>query len=358
MRRAGLILTPVRGVPAIHVGFLPGLAVPDANGGSRLIEPRLGLDLRGGLKVEYRVNATADRAPTTADVEVVRGIIERRVNATGVSEPVVVTSGTDRIVVEVPGISDPTALRKLIGETGQLFFVPIPATVSPPAQGQALDMSQGKACPTASAPTTPCILFSGDQLAAATVGSDPQKGRTVNFTLKDDGKALFASWTAGLIGDIFAIVLDNTVISAPSIQSSIPDGNVQITSGSIGGYAQNDADKLVHVLRVGSLPVPVAELSSDTIDPTLGQEFLNRSLLAGAIAIFLVLLFMLVHYRLPGLVAGIALTYYAPLVLAIFRLIPVTLTLAGIAGFVLSVGMAVDANILIFDRSKEELRVG
>ncbi|HKB28716.1 MAG TPA: hypothetical protein VKC59_06800, partial [Candidatus Limnocylindrales bacterium] len=106
MRRAGLILIAVLGVLAILVDFLPGLAVPDANGGSRLIETRLGLDLRGGLKVEYRVNATGDKTPTTADVEVVRGIMERRVNATGVSEPVVVTSGTDRIVVEVPGLSD------------------------------------------------------------------------------------------------------------------------------------------------------------------------------------------------------------------------------------------------------------
>jgi preprotein translocase subunit SecD len=360
MRRAGLIFIAVLGVLAILVDFLPGLTVPDASGGTsgRLIETRLGLDLRGGLKVEYRVNPTGDKTPTTADVEVVRGIMERRVNATGVSEPVVVTSGTDRIVVEVPGLSDTAAIRKLVGETGQLFFVPIPTTVSPPGQGQTLDMSSAIACPQATAPTAPCILFAGDQLSAATVGSDPQKGRTVNFTLKDNGKALFATWTANHIGDIFAIVLDNTVISAPSIQGSIPDGNVQITSGTIGGFPQKEADSLVNVLRFGSLPFPVEELSSDTIDPTLGQEFLNRSLLAGAIAIFLVLMFMLVHYRLPGLVAGFALTYYALLVLAIFRLIPVTLTLAGIAGFVLSVGMAVDANILIFERSKEELRLG
>src|SRR4029079_19470894 len=197
-----------------------------------------------------------------------------------------------------------------------------------------------KACPTTGAPTEPCILFSGDQVASEVVGSDPQKGRTVNFTLDDARTPLFATWTANHTGEIFAIILDNTVISAPTIDQSIPDGNVQITSGTIGGFPQREADTPVTVLRFGSLPFPVEELASDTIDPTLGQEFLRSSLLAGAIAIFLVIFFMLIHYRLPGLVASFALLYYAALVLALFRLIPVTLTLAGIAGFVISVGMA------------------
>ena len=133
---------------------------------------------------------------------------------------------------------------------------------------------------------------------------------------------------------------------------------MQISSGGLGGFSRQEAEELVNVLRFGSLPFPVEELASDTIDPTLGQEFLNASLIAGGIAIFLVILFMLIHYRLPGVVASFALLYYAVLVLALFRLIPVTLTLAGIAGFVLSVGMAVDANILIFERMKEELRSG
>ena len=153
-------------------------------------------------------------------------------------------------------------------------------------------------------------------------------------------------------------MLDNTVISAPVINEPIPGGNVQISAGGLGGFTKVEADELVNVLRFGSLPFPVEELASDTIAPTLGQEFLHSSLLAGAIAIMLVIFFMLIHYRLPGGVAAFALLYYAVLVLALFRLIPVTLTLAGIAGFVLSVGMAVDANILIFERTKEELRSG
>jgi preprotein translocase subunit SecD len=350
MRRAGLIFIAVLGVLAILVDFLPGLTVPDVSGegGSRLVETKLGLDLRGGLKVEYRVNPSGDKAPTLADVEVVRGIIERRVNATGVSEPVVVTSGTDRIVVEVPGLSDTTAIRKLVGQTGQLVFVPIPSTMQPPTEGQTLDLSNPALQP----------LFTGSELASATVGADQNGSRTVNFVLKENGKNLFATWTAAHIREYFAIVLDGVVISAPVINEAIPGGSVQISAGGLGGFAKKDAENLVNVLRFGSLPFPVQELSSDTIDPTLGQEFLNRSLLAGGIAILLVMLFMLVHYRLPGLIAGFALTYYALLVLALFRLIPVTLTLAGIAGFVLSVGMAVDANILIFERSKEELRLG
>jgi protein-export membrane protein SecD len=133
---------------------------------------------------------------------------------------------------------------------------------------------------------------------------------------------------------------------------------VQISAGTAGGFSVKDANNLVTVLKFGSLPFPIQELSTENISATLGAEFLKQSLIAGAIGILLVLAFMLVHYRLPGLIAGFALIYYALVVLAIFRLIPVTLTLAGIAGFVLSVGMAVDANILIFERSKEELRLG
>ena len=350
MRRTGPILIAVIGVLALLVDFFPGLTLPEIGpaGGTRVVETKLGLDLRGGLKVEYRVDPAGGKAPTLADTDVVKQIIERRVNATGVSEPVVVTSGTDRIVVEVPGVSDTAAIRKLVGATGQLAFVPIPSGETPPSQGQKMDLSQAKYAP----------LFTGTELASANIGSDKNGQRAVDFVLKDNGKNLFAQWTASHIGEYFAIVLDSVVISAPVIQSSIPDGNVQISGGGLGGFSQADATELVNVLRFGSLPFPVEELSSDTIDPTLGQQFLDRSLLAGAIAILLVIFFMLVHYRLPGAIASFALIYYALLVLALFRLIPVTLTLAGIAGFVLSVGMAVDANILIFERSKEELRTG
>lgn len=350
MRKTGPILILVIGVLALVIDFWPKLRLPDANSdtGSRVVETKLGLDLQGGLSVEYRVVPVGDRTPTLADLAVVRDIIERRVNSTGVVEPVVVTQGTDRIIVELPGEQDTTTVRRLVGTTGRLDFVPIPTSqTTPPAEGQTLDLGVYKP------------LFSGDQLASANVGQDQNGNRTVNFVLKEEGKNLFADWTARHVGEFFAITLDGVVISAPRINSSIPGGNVEISSGNaIGGFSKSVAENLVNVLKFGSLPFPVEELSSDTISPTLGQEFLTRSLLAGFIGILLVLVFMLIHYRLPGLIAGLALMYYTLVVLAIFRLIPVTLTLAGIAGFVLSVGMAVDANILIFERTKEELRLG
>ena len=360
MRRAGPILIAVIGFLALVADFWPNLSLPALSGdtGPRKVETKLGLDLQGGLKVEYRVDPAGGKVPTLGDVEVVKGIIERRVNSTGVSEPVVVTSGTDRIVVEVPGISDTAAIRKLVGQTGQLQFVPIPSSMTPPQGQTPLDMTNAPVCPQSGQPSAPCVLFDGSELSSASVGSDQQGRRTVDFVLKPNGKDLFAAWTAAHVNEYFAIVLDNVVISAPVIQGSIPGGNVQISSGSLSGFSKQEADGLVNVLRFGSLPFPVEELASDTIDPTLGKEFLDSSLLAGGIAILLVILFMLLHYRLPGAVASFALIYYAILVYALFRLIPVTLTLAGIAGFVLSVGMAVDANILIFERSKEELRLG
>ncbi|MEO8208510.1 MAG: protein translocase subunit SecD [Chloroflexota bacterium] len=359
MRRTALILIAVIGVFALVIDFWPKLRLPgfDSESGSRLIETKLGLDLQGGLKVEYRVTPAGGKTPTAADLAVVREIMDRRVNSTGVSEPVVVTSGTDRIVVELPGVTDTASVRQLVGQTGRLDFVPIP-TATNVAQGQTLDLSNATKCPESGTVTQICILFSGDQLESASVGSDQRGNRAVNFKLKSGGADLFAKWTASHVQEQFAIVLDSAVISSPVIQGAITGGNVQITSGGIGGFPQKEAKQLVDVLAFGALPFPVEELSSDTIAPTLGLEFFHKSVLAGGIAVLLVLIFMVLHYRLPGLVASGALIYYALVLFAIFRLIPVTLTLAGIAGFVLSVGMAVDANILIFERSKEELRLG
>ena len=178
------------------------------------------------------------------------------------------------------------------------------------------------------------------------------------FVLKENGARLFEEYTRANIGNYFAIVLDSRVISAPRIENAIPGGRVQISSGTIGGFPLKEAQELTTVLQFGSLPFPIVELSNVTISATLGEQFLTQSLFAGAIGIGLVILFMLIYYRLPGLIASFALVYYTILVLAVFRLIPVTLTLAGIAGFVLSIGMAVDANILIFERMKEEMRIG
>jgi preprotein translocase subunit SecD len=352
MRRAGPALILLIGILALIIDFFPGLRLPDfaaGDGSSRVVETKLGLDLKGGLRVEYQALPNEGVQPTREALGVIKDIIERRVNTTGVSEPVVVVQGDDRVVIELPGITDVESVRRLVGQTGKLDFVPLGTTQA--TDGQVLDLKQYPP------------LFSGDQLDSAAVGRDPQSGGlTVTFVLKNDGPQsggqLFAKYTAENIGNYFAIVLDGTVISAPVIRGAIPNGQVEISAGNLGGFPAKEANSLVTVLKFGSLPFPIKELSSEQISATLGEQFLNQSLVAGFIGIALVITFMLLFYRLPGLVAAFALIYYTIVVLGIFRLIPVTLTLAGIAGFVLSVGMAVDANILIFERMKEELRVG
>src|SRR5690242_14017269 len=347
MRRAGPILIVVIGLLALVINFWPQLQIPDASssdGTWRTVETRLGLDLQGGLRAEYQAQPVGDKHPGPADMSVLKDIVERRVNTTGVSEPVVTTQGSDRVVVELPGVTDPEAMRKLIGQTGRLDFVPLGQTQA--TEGQVLDPKQYPP------------LFSGDQVQSATVGQDQNGRPAVDFVLKSDGASKFAQYTAANVGSYFAITLDNSVISAPVIQNSIPNGNVQITGGGLAGFSAKDATNLVTVLKFGSLPFPITALSSETISATLGSQFLDQTVLAGLLGISLVIAFMLIYYRLPGGVAAFALIYYTLVMYAIFRLIPVTLTLAGIAGFVLSIGMAVDANILIFERMKEEMRVG
>lgn len=347
MRRAGPFLIVIIGVLALFVDFvkfpMPSLGA-GSTGTTTYLETKLGLDLRGGLRIEYQVLPAGGKIPSTDDLNVMRRIIINRVDAQGVAEPQVVVQGTDRIVVEMPGFTDVEQIRSLVGTTGRLDFVPLGQTQMAAQQ----DVDLTKFPP----------LFSGDQVAAATIGANQTGQRTVNFTLTGNGKDLFAKYTAAHIGDYFAIVLDGKVISAPVIRDSIPNGQVEISQNGIGGYPLAEAQNLVTILQFGQLPYPLSELANTTVSPTLGEAFLHQSLLAGLIAVFMVVFFMVVHYRLPGVVASGALMYYALVVYALFRLIPVTLTLAGIAGFVLSVGMAVDANILIFERTKEELRVG
>jgi protein-export membrane protein SecD len=346
MRRAGPVLIVLIGVLALLVDFLPGVALPNSespDGSWRPVETKLGLDLEGGLRVEYQAIPVEGRAPGPEDMAVIKDIVERRVNQTGVSEPVVVTQGSDRVVVELPGVTDPESIRRLVGQTGRLEFVPLGQTQV--QEGQVLDL------------TTNPPLFGGDQVQSATVGTDQNGRPAVDFVLKGEGARLFGDYTTQNQGDYFAIALDGTVISAPVIQSPIPDGRGQITGG-VGGFPIKEAQNLVTVLKFGSLPFPIQELSSEQISATLGSQFLNQSLVAGLLGISLVIMFMIAYYRMTGVVASFALIYYSLVMYAIFRLVPVTLTLAGVAGFVLSIGMAVDANILIFERMKEELRLG
>jgi len=363
MRRLTPFLILAVGLLALGIDLLPNLKLPaGTSGGTRPIETKLGLDLRGGLRVEYQVQPVDGVSATAADIATVRDIIERRVNSTGVAEPLVQTQGSDRIIVELPGVSDPDAIRALLGTTGRLDLIPLPRETYgyvDTATGQAV--AGVKVVPVkGEALTDPALkpLFSGDQIASSNVATDQGGRRVVAFTLKQEGADLFATFTKENLGSYFAIALDGVTVSAPYIQSAITGGEAQITGGGSAGFALDEATNLVTILKFGSLPFPIAEVGVTSVKATLGAAFLNQALFAGAVGILLVFLFMLLHYRLAGAVANVALVFYMIIVLAIFRLIPVTLTLAGIAGFVLSIGMAVDANILIFERTKEELRVG
>ncbi len=353
MRRFGPLLILVIGLFALLSDFAP-ISFATSSGDSRPIT-KLGLDLRGGIRLEYQVLPVNGKAPDSNALSVVRQIITNRVNGSGVTEATVVVQGTDRIVVEVPEAKNPKQVEDLVGTTGRLDFVPLGST--PASAGQVLPASTLNT-PCSATVTANCVSFSGAAVSSASIGADATGQRAVDFTLNDKGKQLFADYTASHIGQYFAVVLDGKVITAPVIQSSIPNGQVQVTSGQMGGYPLAEAQNLVTILQYGALPNPLQEISNETVSPTLGDAFLRQSLVAGLIAVLLVIFFMIVHYRLPGLVASGALIYYSLVVVAIFRWVPVTLTLAGIAGFVLSVGMAVDANILIFERTKEELRVG
>ncbi|MFV2063318.1 MAG: protein translocase subunit SecD [Chloroflexota bacterium] len=331
-------------VVALAAAVLP-LPRPGGDAGETL-ETRLGLDLIGGLRGEYQVVATDAQEVTPEILEQTRTIIESRVNATGVAEPIVVTQGQDRISVELPGIEEEGDIRRLIGTTGILEFVPVPRQFFN-------QVNQGVPLPVGMEDTEP--LFTGVEIANARFGQDQTTGEiVVNLELKETGARLFDDFAAENLGERFAIVLDGIVTSAPTINAPRFGGSAQIS----GNFTIEEANSLVTVLKFGSLPLEIREVGFSSISATLGLDFLNQTMLAGIVGITLVFAFMLLYYRVPGLVACIALVFYSILVYAIFRLFGVTLTLAGIAAFILSVGMAVDANILIFERTKEELRAG
>jgi preprotein translocase subunit SecD len=340
---------------------MPGssfMNLTNVDAGFQKLDTKLGLDLQGGFEITYQTKPDAGKPDATAaQMEVVRSIMEQRVNSTGVSEPIVETRGNNEVTVQVPGAVDPQAIRDRVGKTGKLSFVLLPkatygthttpGSTPIPADGSKMD---------------PALLataqFTGDMLdssqLSASVDPDHAGYWQVNFAFAGSHATEFGTWTGQHVDEYFAIVLDQNIQSAPYIESAITGGAGRIN----GNFTSTSAKSLAMFLQYGALPIPVQEVAYSEIPATLGRTFLNQTIFAGAIGIGLVLLFMLLYYRLPGLVAGLALTYYAVTVLAVFRIVPVTLTLAGIAAFVISVGMAVDANILIFERTKEELRAG
>jgi preprotein translocase subunit SecD len=312
----------------------------------------LGLDLQGGIRVTLAVQPQPGQEVSDEQLSTARDIIERRVGGIGVSEPQVRTEiagdGTRRIVVEVPGVSDEDQVRDLVGSTGQLQFLD--------PRGQTLTEQQDVRSLIANGAIR--VLFDGGSIDAASVAPSSGTGELgVQFVLRDQAADTWCSFTTANQGRQGPIALDGIVYTVPTIRGPICGGQTVITVGT-GEAAQTEQTNLYNTLRFGALPVSLQEQGVDNVAPTLGANFLNQALIAGGIGLLLVLIFMIAFYRLPGVVASVALVFYTLVVYAIFRLIGVTLTLAGVAAFILSIGMAVDANILIFERMKEEIRAG
>ena len=281
MRRAAPFLVIAAFIVALAVAVWPG------------IETRLGLDLVGGLRGEYQVVATDQQAVTKEILEQTRTIIENRVNSTGVSEPVVQTAGSDRVTVELPNAKNPDAIRSLIGTTGRLDFVPVPAQFDQ----QVVD---GQPLPAGMDPTP---IFSGSEIQSDSPGQDQTGQPAVDLQLKATGAALFDDFAAKNVGRRFAIVLDGTVMSAPVIREKKFNGRAQIS----GTFTNTERNDLVTVLKFGSLPLEIREVGFSSLSATLGLGFLAQTVLGGLVGIALVFAFMLMMYRLPGLIACVAL---------------------------------------------------
>ena len=309
----------------------------------------LGLDLLGGTHLLYQADLSKIDASGKSDaMQGIRDVIERRVNFFGVAEPVVQISGQDRLVVELAGIKDVNTAIQMIGETPFLEFKEqkpdFDAIVAAQQKGERLNEDPFQSSG-----------LNGTHLTRATVVFDNQTYvPQVSLELNSEGAKLFAEITKRNIGKTVGIYLDGAPISLPVVQNEIPNGEAIIT----GKFTAQEAKQLATRLNSGALPVPIKLISQQTIGATLGMESLAKSLKAGIWGLILVGLFMIAFYRLPGIIAVLALLVYILIVLSFYKLIPVTLTLAGISGFVLSLGMAVDANILIFSRMREELKLG
>ena len=322
----------------------------------RDIDVQLGLDLRGGMQVLLEADLPEDQGLDADSMTAARSIVENRVNALGVTEPIVQAVGTRRILVELPGIRDPEAAVATLKGTGLMEWIDSGSTFLQPGTIVETDFGRLAEASEEMTPTTPIYrtVLTGRNLKTARVEFDQSGFPVIAFELDSEGAKIFAEHTANNVNRFMCIVLDKQVISSPRIQSAIPEGRGQIT----GQFTSDEAKAMVLQLRYGALPVPLKVVDIRAVGPTLGAESVDKSVRAGTIGLVVVLLFMLIYYRLPGLLADVALIIYALVTLAIFKLVPVTLTLPGIAGFLLSVGMAVDANILIFERMREELRAG
>lgn len=295
-----------------------------------------GLDLQGGVRVMLEAQTSKDVPEITTEImESFQAAMEKRVNALGVAESVVQPVGEKRLIIELPGFSDPEKAKEYIGKTAKLEFKKLIQKEDGSVEWVETDVS-------------------GKDLKKASVGADSNTGDwKINFEMNAEGAKKFKKLTRELMKKPLGIFFNGEEISSPTVQAVISQ------SGEItGSFTHEEAKNMVDLLNSGALPVAGEIIEENTVGPTLGEDSLNKSWYAGLIGLAMVAIFMIGYYRLQGFVADIALLLYALFTFAIFVAIPVTLTLAGIAGFILSIGMAVDANILIFERTKEELKLG
>ncbi len=318
---------------------------------------RLGLDLQGGTHLVYEADLSkVDPKDINDSMQGVRDVIERRVNLFGVTEPVVQIDKTGdhyRLIIELAGIKDVHQAIKMIGETPVLEFL-----LERPKEETDLILKKQKQGDKDALQENPYFKptgLTGRFLKSAHLDFDKTTYKPlVNLDFNSEGAKIFGDLTSKNIGKKIAIYLDGMPISIPVVREAITGGKAQIT----GNFSVEEARQLARRLNAGALPVPIKLIAQETVGASLGHKSLSQSLKAGVWGLIAVGLFMIFYYRLPGFLAVVALGLYVSLVLMLFKLIPVTLTLAGIAGFILSLGMAVDANVLIFERLKEELRSG
>jgi preprotein translocase subunit SecD len=362
---------------------------------SGAFETKLGLDLSGGTQVLLEARPAPGQTLGSEAMGQARDIIENRVNAFGLTEPVVQLAGANRILVELPNEKDPRRAIETIQQTGQLEFVEVGGQFFPddtilrtstsPTPTTVLTATNPLATPLAPTPTlapTPVVTGAGVVTPTTPPAFDPLEEQfgpiyptlitgadlrpeslliesdnfgepAVGFEVVAEKVAVFQQYTSANVGGYLCIVLDNLVQSCPQIQSALPGRGIITVGGDV-----EEAQSLLTLLRYGALPVSLQVVSSNTIGPTLGEDSIRASVIAGLIGLSAVAVFMLLYYRVAGLVAVLALILYGLTTFALFRVISVTLTLPGIAGFILSVGVAVDGNTLIFERLKEELRNG
>lgn len=287
-----------------------------------------GLDIEGGVRLVLQGEPTPETAVTPEAMRHAMSVIENRVNALGVSEPTIQLEGDDRIIVELAAVADTEKAREMVGKTAVLRFI---------------------------GPAGQDVVLTGDDVDKAQAIQDPVTGGfAVSLSLKSEGALKFEEATRKYIGQPIYILLDDQIISAPVVQNVIAGGQAQIT----GQFTAEEAQELADLINGGALPIKLNIIENRSVSPTLGRDAFNKSLMAGGAGLAIVLLFMIVFYRVPGFLADLALMVYLFLTVGVLVALNAVLTLPGIAGIVLSLGMAVDANIIIFERIKDELRKG